>query len=536
MKHFSIPFHQGMRFSALDCDYASDPIRFSHLTRFSPDESGIIAAAEKRKNNQNTDRALLVRGLLAQYDKYKDTQPVLQNIQAFARPNTFAIITAHQPVLMGGPLYIVYKILSAIKLAKQLNKVDKDNTYIPVFVIGSEDHDLEEINHFHIYNKKITWETTQEGPAGRFNTEGLLPLLTWLEDEHKGNEHASALLLKLNHALKNSPDYGSWYHFFLHTLFGQYGLVVANMDRTDFKYAFKEVMERELNDSFSLEPIMEAQRVKQLMGYREATFLRPINLFYFHENKRLRLETVEGSDKIALQDTNIIKTKKEWSAELEKFPERFSPNVNLRPLYQESIFPGVAYVGGGGELAYWLERKEQFALSDIPFPALIRRDSVLWLDTLTIKKLEKTSLKVTDFFQPTDQLIKNFLHQHSTVSLELTVEKQLIEDLFEAILIKSLQIDQTLRGPVEGEKIKILKSIEHLEQRLLRAEKNQQDTAVRQVQYIVDKIFPNNHPQERYDNFLPYYFKLGNTYFDILLESLEPLRRELKVILEDGTF
>ena len=202
----------------------------------------------------------------------------------------------------------------------------------------------------------------------------------------------------------------------------------------------------------------------------------------------------------------------------------------MRPLYQEQILPNLAYIGGGGEIAYWLERKEQFAHFGLNFPMLIRRNSVLWLDAGTQKRMKKLGLEVDDLFVETEALLKRFIKQNTESELSLAEEKEQHQKLFEAIKYKAQEIDPTLAKTVAAEQAKQLNILNQLEGRLMRAEKQKHEVALNQIRSLKEKLFPKNGLQERHDNFLAFYLQHGRGFFDTLLEHLNPLEEGFVVI------
>jgi len=267
-------------------------------------------------------------------------------------------------------------------------------------------------------------------------------------------------------------------------------------------------------------------------GYKAATYLREVNFFYFHEGQRNRIEFSDGHYQVV--DTDLVFSPDEIVEEINKHPERFSPNVNLRPLYQEKVLPNVAYIGGGGEIAYWLERWDHFRSNKIHYPALFRRDSVIWVDKPTINKLNKLGLAVEDLFEGVDAAISKYLSDNSDTAYDFEGALSQGDSIFKELTSYAIEVDPTLKGAFEAEHVKFQKSIEHMAAKLVRAQKSRHETALNQIRNIYSKLFPEGGLQERHDNFLPYWLKMGDDYLSVLLLELDPLRKEVKMILEEG--
>ena len=529
MTRIDIPFDQVPQFSGRDKAYtlgnqALDPFYPYPVTL----EAFKQVIAEKSK--EQIPRTVLVRVLEEQYAGLERTPEIDAHIQALLKPSAFTVVTAHQPVLFTGPLYFIYKIVSTINLAKKLRETYPDVQVVPVMIIGGEDHDFDEVNHANLFGRTLVWEAEAGGSVGRMSTQSMSGVLEALFEMLGESDHA----LQLKELVKKSfaaPDrYGKAMQYFVNSLFKQQGLLVLNMDHPDLKREFMPHMRREILEQPSRALVEETQAALEKVGFSAQAFARPINLFYLSEGSRERIEEIDGRFEVV--NSNLQFSREEIIAELETHPERFSPNVILRPLYQESILPNLAYVGGGGELAYWLERRKQFDYFGIKYPMLVRRNSVLWIDQNSQKRMDKLAISLEDLMGDTEELIKEWVHQRSEQELSLAEERSTLHQIFEEIAQRTQAIDPTLVGAVKAEEAKQTKSLEQLEQRLVRAQKQRFDTELNQLRAVKEKLFPGNGLQERHDNFIPYYLKHGHVFFDTLLENLDPLHTDFVVIQE----
>lgn len=486
------------------------------------------------KKKQSIDRQTLVNALNKQYTKIISPLSILPQIEALNHNNTFTVVTAHQPSVFLGPLYFVYKIFSTIHIAKKLQTLYPENQFVPAFVIGGEDHDFEEISEINIFNKKIAWQkpTTEGGAVGMMSTASLENAIDELKNILGESENAKAIFEKIATSYKNFDIYHDATQALLHTLFGEYGLLVVNMNDVALKHLFKNIMREELTAQPSKKLVEQTQQDLQNLGFKAQAFAREINLFYMQKNLRERIVEENGIYKAL--NTDFSWTQTEILAELDAHPEHFSPNVVLRPLYQETVLPNLAYIGGGGELAYWLERKAQFAHFGVNFPMLIRRNSFLFVDTASRNRLEKIGITLEDFLTGDTEggAIRQFLSHQQLTETSLQNEKEMLSKLFDNIVHTAKKIDATLEKSVLAEKTKQLQAIEQLENRLARAEKQKYDTTLQQIKGLAQKFFPNGGLQERHDNFLPLYLRYGKTFFDTLLELADPFAPELLVVWE----
>lgn len=524
-----IPFNQVPQFSAKDIAYATQDSRLKPFFKYEVSEKSFKQViADKQKDH--TDRELLVRVLEAQYASISTSAAVKENIRSLLSTNTFTLVTAHQPSLLTGPLYYIYKIVSTINLAKKLKEGYPDFHFVPVFVSGGEDHDFEEVNHVHLFGKTLVWENDEKGSVGMMSTQSLAKVLDELKEILGKGEQSNEIFEKITTAYTGKEPYSQATLALVDSLFREEGLVVFNMNHPELKKAFIPVMEEELFKQSSREIVEATQQELEAAGFSGQAHVREINLFYLRQQLRERI--VQEGELYRVNQTDYVFSADELREELHKHPEHFSPNVVMRPLFQEKILPNLAYIGGGGEIAYWLERKKQFEYFGINFPMLIRRNSVLWLDKGTLNRLEKLELNLEDVFGDTEELIKTYVEKNSTRELDLSAEKESIAAVLDRVLAKGIEIDPTLEKSILGERTKLINSLEQLEGKLLRAEKKKHETAINQIRSTKEKLCPRNGLQERYDNFLPFYLKYGQIFFEILLDNLDPMQEGMVVIMD----
>lgn len=528
MKSFKIPFNKVSQLSSKDIAYATADPRLLPFFNLPAELSFFKKAIEERKQFL-VDRNLLVSILQKQEQHLELSDSTQENIIALADENTFTIVTAHQPSLFTGPLYYIYKIISTINLCKKLSKEYSNYRFVPVFISGAEDHDFEEVNSANLYNKVIQWETSQTGAVGMMALENFDQVLADLKNILGDKEEAQILYSAIENCFKGVDSYGKGAVRLVNYLFKDYGLVVLDMNQAELKRAFIPQLRKEIFEQSSKKLVEEAQAKLNELGFSSQAFVRPINVFYMHEGIRARIE-INTAGNFEIVGTPIQFTPNEMEAELINYPERFSPNVVLRPIYQESILPNLAYVGGGGEIAYWLERKNQFEHFNTFFPILVRRNSVLWIDENSAGKFQKMGFEIAEIFEDLHQLQKKYIETNSTVEVNIESERALVKEAFQSITRKAKEIDPTLEKKFLAEEAKNLKSLDQLGDRLVRAEKQKHEVAINQLQKLNTRFFPNGGLQERTDNFIPFYLKYGSRFFEILTNELDPLENGFVVI------
>jgi len=519
-----VSFSQFNQFAFKDISYQLKSNKFKDFFQFEASLVGLQEAINSRKNFP-VDRTLMHDVLFEHYQKVSPTNIQVENLTNLLKDNSFTIVTAHQPCILTGPAFYIYKILSTIRLTQELQKLLPQYNFIPIFINGSEDHDFDEIKSTYLFNKQITWNTNQKGPVGRYDIKELTELIYQFKDLAGENPNSIQLIEFINNALENSNDYNDFVFIFLNQLFGKYGLIILNMDDKRLKKSFAPIMKRELLERKSENLVLETQNSLQSFDFKPQAFPRDINLFYFINGGR---ERIYFEDKLfKINNTELSFNEIEILQELEEFPERFSPNVIMRPLFQEFILPNIAYIGGGGEIAYWLERKSQFAFFNVFYPCLIRRNSVFVVNKSVQKQMEKVKLNFIDFITDEHEIIREYINRFGVDTAEIVEERKNIKFALESLAIKASNIDQSLLPYVEAESVKLIKSIDHIEQRMLKSIKQREEIQINQIKNIKEKLFPSNGLQERKDNFLQYVISDGFVIFDTLLKQLNPLEKEV---------
>ncbi len=521
-----VPFENIPQLSKTDCDYATKPEIFADFISHTPDIEG-FADAIKARGHVATDRATLVSTLHKQYEAIGVKN---KHIDGLLDSNHFTVTTAHQPSLLTGPLYFIYKICSTINLARLLSSTYPEVVVQPVFIIGGEDHDFEEINHAHFFGKTFTWESAETGAVGRMSTKSLKSVMDSVI-EVLGSSPFSAEVTKLiGECFTDDISYGRAMQAFIVKLFADTELVVLQMDEPALKAQFMPIVRDELIKQSSSTLVAQSQDEIEQLGYKPQAYLRKINLFYLQNQMRNRIEF--DGDRYTVVDSDLSFSREEILAQTEEHPEWFSPNVNMRPLYQEIILPNLAYIGGGGELAYWLERKRQFEFYEIPFPILIRRNSVLYISKGMSKQRLKLDIPFEQLFDNPDHEISEWVRAHAEHELDISSEMNDVDVALDKIVQKAKAIDPSFAHKVEAFKVKTLKETDHIGKRLVREEKARYEGTVAKIRKFYEKLFPGGGLQERHDNFIPNYLSQGPEFFTLLIEELDPLKAGFIVIEE----
>lgn len=525
-----IPYQSTSFFSDLIADYLDQKDNLKPFYAFTPDETGLAQAITHRKKYP-VNREVLVQVLKEQYHNYVLHPKVEENIALLLNENTFTVCTAHQPNLMTGYLYFIYKIIHAAKLAKHLESLNKEERFVPVFYIGSEDNDLDELGVFRFNGIKFRWQTEQTGAVGRMSTKDLQPLLGQLIAQvGPPGPFAEQLKEAILNAYNKEHNIAAATRYLVNEFLGPFGVVVLDPDDARLKQAFIPVLKEELLRPQAFD-LVKAPSEALSGQYKAQAFARPINLFYLKDDIRERIE--KQGDIWKVLRTEIKWTEAELIAEVEQHPERFSPNVILRGLYQETILPDVAFIGGGSEVAYWLQLKPVFDHYKVFYPAVILRQSVLWIDKGSYALQKKIAFTDEELFQPVEKLVRSFVHQHTHKDLQLEDVRAQMSRIFEQIKIKAINIDITLKSSAEAALTKMRHQLDTMEKKMMRAEKRNMAEQLNQIYKLKTKLFPNESLQERYDTFMPYFLDMGPAFFETLMEATLPLGNKFLMIRDD---
>ncbi|MDC6386901.1 bacillithiol biosynthesis cysteine-adding enzyme BshC [Muricauda sp. SK9] len=520
-----VPFKETGYFSRLICDYLDQREELKpFFNRFPLPENFEGQIKEKQENYPKAHRAILVASLKEQYSGFEATEATLGNIASLADTNTFTVVTGHQLNLFTGPLYFLYKIVSAINLAKKLKERHPNHHFVPVYWMATEDHDFDEINYFNLHGKKIQWNRKASGAVGRLSTEGLDVLFDTLTAELGQTGKAEELKDLFRKAYLEHDNLAKATRFLANALFGDQGLVIVDGDDAALKKLLVPFAEKDIFEHTPFHKVTETIDALSSISSDYTIQVNPREINYFYLKDGLRERILEKKGDFYVVDTPIKFTPDELRKELELHPERFSPNVIARPLYQEVILPNLCYIGGGGELAYWLELKPYFEDMGITFPMLLLRNSALLVKEKQYKKTQKLGVKVSHLFLKQPSLINKKIREISNIDIDFSPQKKLLEEQFQLMYHLAEQTDKSFLGAVKAQEVKQKKGLDALEKRLLQAQKRKLKDHVVRLTDLQNELFPNRSLQERQLNFSEMYLEMGGSLIPTLLDALDPFR------------
>ncbi len=532
MKIDGIPFKQTGYFSKLIGDYLDENVNLKPFyNRFPNIKNFKSQIEEKQKNFPQKNRIVLSEALLDQYKNIETSEATLKNIISLKEENTFTIVTGHQLNLFTGPLYFLYKIISTINLTKELKEKYPKNNFVPIYWMATEDHDFDEINYFNLNGKKIQWSVPASGGVGRLSTEGLEIIANTLASELGGSKNATYLIELFKKAYLSHDNLTDATRFLANELFKAYGLVIFDGDDKALKQLLIPFVKSDLLHNTSFKKVSETiGKINSLnKNYPIQVNPREINYFYLLDGIRERIIEKEGI--FYVNETDLSFTEEEILNELNEHPERFSPNVVCRPLYQEVVLPNLCYIGGGGELAYWFELKSFFSEVNITFPMLLLRNSALLITEKQFEKIQKLELNISNLFLKQNSLINKKIRDISNIDIDFTTQKKYLVEQFKAMYDIASQTDESFVGAVKAQEVKQLNGLDNLEKRLLKAQKRKLKDHVVRLTSLQNELFPNFSLQERQTNFSEFYLAYGDQLIPALVKHLDPLTTEFEVLV-----
>jgi bacillithiol biosynthesis cysteine-adding enzyme BshC len=531
-----LPYRQTNAFAKLPVDYIDQAEALKPFYSYSPSLNGIQRSIEARKNFA-TNRKVLVTELKKQYEGLLEGK-VLTNIDALLSAGTFTVTTAHQPNILTGPLYFIYKILHAIKLADHLNDSLPQYKFVPVYYMGSEDADLDELGHFYLDGQKFVWKTKQTGAVGRMKVDAaFLKLIDSASGQLAVLPFGKDIIDKIKAFFKKGVLIQDATFQLVNELFAEYGLIVLIPDNAALKNQAASIFEDDLVHQLPSELVGKTIEKIQAAGYKVQANPREINLFYLNDGIRERIVKQDTSlpaeqAGYKVQGASVEFSEDELKKELADHPERFSPNVILRGIFQEIILPDVAFIGGGGEIAYWLQYNELFAHYKVPYPVLLLRNSFLIVEKSWQEKIRKLEFTIEDFFLPEQELLNKLVARESKNETRLNGSLTQVEQLYDLFKKQAGQVDVTLSKHVDALKVDAVHRLHELEKKMMRAEKRKFTDQQRQIHTIKSKLFPNNGLQERYESMLYYYAKWGKEFIQKLYEHSLSVEQEFVILSE----
>lgn len=481
-------------------------------------------AAAKTRSFDNDKRVVLSNRLHAQYEGFSLNEKVFQNIEKLKSKTTFTVVTGHQICAAGGPLYLIYKLFSVIRIAQELNESQSEFHFVPVYWMATEDHDIEEIRHFYWGEEKIEFEKDFEGIAGELSTESFLFWLKERKDELRWNEIGLSDRFIRAYSEKNFAEATrSW----VNELLGEYGLICIDGNDADLKVLAANLFEKEIEENFIFHEVSKTNAELESMSFTPNIQPRKSNLFWLNKDsgntRRKRLDENNGNYQTSDGLSDFSKS------ELKSITRDLSPNVLLRPLYQESILPNIAYIGGPSELGYWMQLKRSFDAANIQMPLLAHRISMTLLRKRDLEFIQKNNFKLDELLRSSYQEAqKKMIQSLNPRSFESEVVQT--KNAFNELRSFISEIDPTLIPWLNAEEKRQTDQWGNIEQKMKRALKSKEEVRFNQLEKFFSHIQPKQIAQERIHSLLYATEIVGWEELKEILEKLNPFNYSNTVV------
>lgn len=469
------------------------------------------------------------------------SERTLKNISLLNQPKTLAVVTGQQIGIIGGPLYTIYKILTAIKLTAQLNERYSEYNFVPVFWMESDDHDFNEVHQINIlnnennlvnikYKEDISDDEIRTSVGNIEFDESINNFFSELERNLRNTEFKETILKKLSEIYSKGKTFKQSFRDLLLWLFDEYGLIIFDPSFDSVKIRLKNIFLQEIQ-SFRL----HTQKVVSVSAtleefYHAQVKVKPVNLFYHLDNGRYSIEPVDEVFKLRRKRKQF--SKDEIIQEINEHPERFSPNVLLRPITQDYLFPTAFYVAGPSEISYFAQVTPLYEFFNLEPPVIYPRASATLVEKSVLSFMDKYELTITDVFLGKDHLKEKILSAISENNLDEIFDEanKNINLIFDQLKEKLFAIDKTISDSTGKYREKVLFTINELKSKASKAQDTRFETIIRQITKLTNLLYPNENLQERELNYFYFANKFGIQFLKKLYDELSVNEFEHQII------
>jgi bacillithiol biosynthesis cysteine-adding enzyme BshC len=480
---------------------------------------------KKISESERINPSLLKKNLLTQYSGLTTSNKTRKNIDLLSKDNTLAVVTGQQLGLLGGPMYTFYKIITTLKLSKRLNDKYDDYTFVPVFWMEGDDHDFNEVRSINVIGNENTIKNIgykeQIDPDDAKKSVGTLELDDALDDFFN--------VLDDNLRKTEFKDTSSFREL-IHSLFDEYGLVILNPSDKKVKEILKPVFRKEIVDfrEHTEKLVNVSARLEEV--YHAQVKVKPVNLFYSTDDGRYSIEPVENE--FRLRRKRISFSQEGLLEKVDKEPERFSPNVLLRPICQDYLLPTAFYIGGPSEISYFAQVTSLYEFYKLQTPIIYPRSSATLLESNINKTLDKYNISFNDIFMGADELKKKVVDSltENNVDDVFAETEQDVELAIDRLRERLYDVDKTIADTSKKYRSKIFNSLNELKSKAEQAENQKFEVTLRQMERASTMLFPSNNLQERELNYTYFANKYGEGFLKRLYDDLNTDKFEHQVI------
>ncbi len=454
-----------------------------------------------------------------------------KNIKQLDQPKTLAVVTGQQLGILGGPLYTIYKIITAIKLAANLNERYTEYNFVPVFWMESDDHDFNEVHQINVLNNEnalvnikykddVSDDEIRSSVGNLIFDETINEFFSQLDQSLRGTEFKEKIISNLKEIYQSGKTFKQSFRELLFWLFDEYGLIIFDPSQDEVKQILKPIFLNEINNFRTHTQKLVSVSATLEDVYHAQVKVKPVNLFYHIENGRYSIEPVDEVFKLRRKRKQF--TKEEIIQEINEHPERFSPNVLLRPITQDYLFPTAFYIAGPSEISYFAQIYPLYEFFDIEPPVIYPRSSATLVEKSVLGFMEKYDLTMRDVFLGVDHLKEKILSSVTESNIDTIFDEAsknlnlIFDDLKEKLFI----VDKTISDSTNRYREKVLFALNELKSKAEKAHESRFETILRQISKLSNLLFPNENLQERELNYFYFANKFGEDFYKKLYEEL----------------
>lgn len=530
-----IPFrnipHQSSIFLSY-IDLAPGALRFY---RGAPTLQNLVQTAQGIAGSYRVPRAEIASILRRQNEAFGIDRETVRNIDRLENPDCVAVLTGQQVGLFTGPLYTVYKALSAIQITEELKK--RGIPAVPIFWLETEDHDLQEATRRTLTSADHSLCITDYqdmlfkdagvplGSVGRMQLpENIRPVVRDFIDHLPNTAWKKEVQQQLESAYKPGATFGQAFARLFSQIFRGSGIILFDPQDPDAKRLVCDVFQAALRDADAIrEALMERNKALEAAGFHaQAGVLENSTvLFYFQDGARYALEKRKSG--FFLKNADCRFSMDDLLRCAEKSPEEFSPNVLLRPLIQDHLFPTLTYVGGSAELAYFAQIEVLYSLWNRPMPIIWPRNSFTLIEPEVSAELERLGVGMQDCFHGRQFLAEQALRSsgYSEAAASLGELAEHLDHGLTEIRPEIQSVDPTLTSALEMAKRKILQNVQRLKSRVVRLDAAKDSVISNSLDLLLNHCFPNQKLQERELGIQHFWVRHGSSILDAVRSSLD---------------
>lgn len=525
----------------LDYLYDFDKVKGFYKYNFR-DKEQFIAKFKQLSESPKEFRNELSTIINNQYKSFKPSSKTLKNISLLKNKETVAVVTGQQLGILGGSLYTFYKIITAVKLCSHLSERYDNYNFVPIFWLEGDDHDFDEVRSINVlndnnelikisYNDESTEEEQNRGSIGHLKLkESIGQFLKDYENQLRNTEFKNPIMENLKSFYREEKTFKEPFKELLFWLFDQYGIVIFDPQDVKVKELLKPVFKKEIGDfrNHTEKLVNISANLEEL--YHAQVKIRPINLFYNYDEGRYVIEPIENEFRLKGKRKKF--TLEELINLIEAEPDKFSPNVLLRPICQDFLFPTGFYIGGPSEVAYFAQILPLYEFYKIDPAIIYPRSSITILEKTLKSILDKYGISVTDIFTDPNKLKNQIINNVSDKNLEEIFKetKNQIDLTFDNLKEKLFELDKTMGDVTSKYRHKVLGYIDELNGKVTEAQKKRYEITLRQIDKASANLFPSMNLQERELSFFHYANKYGVDVLKKIFDELAINKFEHQVI------